>query len=377
MLRFVPLSGAALVATLMVAPIAWAGVINPNISVVGQPFTRWTDDAGDPANKRVSLDAGETEFVFDDYLNPYARGIFVVSLGEGGAEVEEGYFTMLRGLPAGLTLKGGKYRVGFGKLNPQHPHAVPFAEPFHVLKYLPGDEAFNETGFQLSARLPSAGDWAITASADVLKGDTFRLERLDSGAPNDPFVTGGDRADEPRLGVLGRLSAFGQIGDRSGIELGVSGTHGTNNVAAATRTTVIGGDVKAKLWTSPVAYVVLQGEALHLKRNDAGWDEVAAAYTNTPVKKNGGYFYADYNFKIRYNLGASYERYQDLDADAWNQAIGAFAGLALLEETTAFRLDWSHLAPGTTSGASTSPDAVNTLTMRVIYSMGPHKAHQF
>jgi hypothetical protein len=24
-----------------------------------------------------------------------------------------------------------------------------------------------------------------------------------------------------------------------------------------------------------------------------------------------------------------------------------------------------------------APDAVNTLTLRVIYSMGPHKAHQF
>jgi hypothetical protein len=377
MLRFAPLSGAAAVTMLMLASVTAAGVVNPNISVVGQPSTVWTDAAGDPAAKRVSLDPGETEFVFDDYLNPYARGIFVVSLSEEGAEVEEGYFTLLRGLPAGLALKGGKYRVGFGKLNPQHPHAVPFAEPFRVLKYLPGDEAFNETGFQLSARLPTAGDWAITASGDVLKGDTFRLERPDSGAPNDPYLADGDRSEEPRPAVVGRVSAFGQIGDRSGIELGVSATKGTNNVAAATRTTVIGGDVKLKYWTSPNAYVVVQGEGLHLKREDAGWDEVAAAYTKDAVKKNGGYLYADYNFKIRYNLGASFERYQDPDVDVWNQAIGVFAGLALMEETTAFRLDWNHLAPGTAAGVSPSPDAVNTVTLRIIYSMGPHKAHQF
>jgi hypothetical protein len=377
MLHTAPTSGAAVATLLVVASVACAGVINPNISVVGQPFTQWTDEAGNPAARRINLDPGETEFVFDDYLNPYARGMFVVALSEEGAEVEEGYFTLLRGLPAGLTLKGGKYRVGFGKLNPVHPHANPFAEPFRVLKYLPGGEAFNETGFNLSARLPSAGDWAVTVSGDVLKGDSFRLERPDSGAPNDPFLADGDRSEEPRLAAVGRLSAFGQIGDRSGIEVGLTGTQGTNNVAAATRTTVLGGDVKAKLWTSPNAYVVVQGEVLHLKREDAGWDEVAATYTKDTVKKNGGYAYADYNFKIRYNLGASYERFQDPDVDVWNQSIGAFAGLALLEETTAFRLDWNHLMPGTPTGSPTSPDAVNNVTLRIIYSMGPHKAHQF
>jgi hypothetical protein len=356
---------------------AHAGVINPNISVVGQPFSRWTDDSGDPAAKRAVLDVGETELVYDDYLNPYARGFITIALSNEGAEVEEAFFTLLRGLPLGLAIKGGKYRVGFGKVNPVHPHALPFADRFQVLTYLPGDEAFNETGVQLSARLPTPGDWSFTASADVLQGDSFRIEREDSGAPNDPLLGGGDRAEEPRPGLVGRLAAFGQIGDRSGIELGVSGTRGTNNVAAATRTDVIGGDVKLKLWTSANAYLLIQSELLHLRRDDAGWDEIAAAYTRTPLKKTGGYLFADYNFKIRYNVGASYERFDDLAADVSNQAVGAFVGLALLEETTAFRLDFIHAMPGTPAGSTVSPDAVNTVTLRAIYSMGPHKAHQF
>ncbi len=106
--------GAALAAT------ARAGVVNPDISVIGQPLARWTDAAGDPASKRATLDAGETEFVFDAALNPYARGTFVGSLGADGMTLEEGFFQMNRGLPASLALKGGKYRVGFGKLNPTH-----------------------------------------------------------------------------------------------------------------------------------------------------------------------------------------------------------------------------------------------------------------
>lgn len=375
--RFAPFFCAVVATMLGIASVAAAGVINPNISVIGQPFSRWTDAAGDPSAERATLDAGETEFVYDDYLNPYARGFFTVALSDEGAEVEEGYFNLLRGLPLGLTLKGGKYRVGFGKLNPVHPHANPFAERFRVMAYLPGDEAFNETGVQLSARLPIPSDWSVTASADVLKGDSFRLERPDSGAPNDPYLAEGDRSDEPRPGLVGRLAAFGQIGDRSGIELGLTGTRGTNNVAAAARTTVVGGDAKLKLWTSPNAYVLVQGELLHLRRDDAGWDEVAAAYTRTPRKKTGGYLYADYNFKTRYNLGASYERFRDPTDDVTNQALGVYAGLALLEESTAFRIDWNRYLPGMPDGASASPEAANTLTLRAIFSMGPHKAHQF
>jgi hypothetical protein len=373
---------AASILLLCPAGSAFAGVLNPNISVVGQPFMRWTDDESDPTRKRPMLDAGEVETVFDDYLNPYARGTFVLSLGEEGIEVEEGYFELLRGLPGGLTVKGGKYRVGFGKLNPQHPHAVPFAERFHVLgAYLPGDESLDETGLSVSERLPAPGDFSLTATGDWLQGSTFRIEREPGGAGNDPvllFGADGDRPEEPRPAFLGRLAGFGQIGDRSGYELGISGTEGTNNVAAGARTRVLGADAKLKLWNSAYSYLILQGEVLHLERDDAGWDSTAAAYTTSRVTATGGYAYADYNFKIRYNVGAGFERYQDGTPDKiWNTGFKVFAGYSLLEETTVFRLDWDHLKPGTPAGASESPAAVNAVTLRVIFSMGPHKAHQF
>ncbi len=53
-------------------------------------------------------------------LNPYARGYFTLSLADGQTEVEEAYFSLLRGLPGDIQIKGSKYRVGFGKLNPAH-----------------------------------------------------------------------------------------------------------------------------------------------------------------------------------------------------------------------------------------------------------------
>jgi hypothetical protein len=359
-----------------------AGVVNPDISVIGQPFARWTSDLEDPARKRVTLDPGEVEAVFDAYLNPYARGTFVLAIGDEGLELEEGYFQLLRGLPGGVALKGGKYRVGFGKLNPVHPHALPFAERFRVLAaYLPGEEAFNETGVSLSEQIALSGDAALTASADWLQGSSFRVPREPSGATNDPLdLLGeeGDRGSEPRPAVLGRLAGFIPVSDRSGIEIGFSGAEGTSNVAAGTRTRILGGDVKAKLWNTENSYLLLQGEVLKLKREEAGWDSAGAVYTETQVEPAGGYVFADYNFNTRYNVGAGYERWQDGTPErTWNNAFKVFAGFSLMEETTAFRLDWDHMSPGTPEGSLEDPDAIDTVTLRVIFSMGPHKAHQF
>jgi len=386
-MRHTTLLAGALVACALVALAApsRAGVVNPDLSLIGQPTMRWTDAIGDPASKRPVLDVGETEVMLDSYLNPYAKGAAVFSFASGGVSVEEAYFTVMRGLPAGLALKGGKYRVGFGKLNMLHPHAYPFADRFHVLAaYLPGSDSFNETGMQLSEQFALPGDVAVTASADWLQGDSFRIARTASGALNDPLVTaatvaatGPDRALEPRPAGLGRLSAFIPVKDRSGLELGASYTQGTNNVAAATRTAVLGGDAKLKYWTSANAYLLVQAEVLSLSRDDAGWDSTTANYTKSKITATGGYAFLDYNFNPRYDAGASFESYQDPAVhDGSAHAMGVFAGLALMEETTSFRIGWERLQPATPVGQA-APSAVNTVTLRVLYSMGPHKAHQF
>ena len=350
-----------------------AGVVNPDISVIGQPFLIWTNDPNSSDRKRPRIDIGETELIFDAALNPYAHGTFVMSFGEDGFALEEGYFSLTRGLPAGLALKGGQYRVPFGRINPVHPHVLPFAEPFHVLTtYLPGGEALIEPGLQLSRRFALVGDTSLDVNADWLQGDSFRIARASSGDPGDPLETGaGDRAGDSRAAFLGRVSSFSLLGEQSGLEVGLSATGGVNNVAARTQTRVLGADAKAKLWTSPRAYAVVQAEVLRLDREDAAWDAAQGTYVHTTVKPVGGYLFADFNWATRYNAGASYEGFQrPTAAKEWDQSVGAFAGLALLEESTAFRADWRRFSPE-------GGDAVDTVTLRVVFSMGPHKAHQF
>ncbi len=357
------------------AVVPWplrAGVVNPDISVIGQPVVSLTDDSADPDHDRPRIDPGETEFVFDAYLNPYAKGIFTLSLGEEGMALEEGYFTLFRGLPLGLAAKGGKYRVGFGKLNPMHPHTYPFGERFEVMAAcLPGDEAFNDTGLSLSGRIPLPGDASLTATVDYLQGNSFRIDRETSESPDDPLLAGrGDDGDRARPGVVARLSSFSMVGEQSGLELGLSVAHGTNNVAAQARTTIVGVDAKAKIWSSSTSYVVLQGELLKLEREEASWSP-DAGYARDMVKPLGGYAFADYNFARRLNAGASMERYQEPTVEkAWSQTFGAFAGYALMEETLVFRLVYDRSMPAV-------GEAANTVRLHVVYSMGPHKAHQF
>lgn len=358
---------------------ARCGVGNPNLSVIAQPRLVVSGDPADPSRQRPVWDLGETEFVLDDYLNPYVRGNLTLAYArEEGLALEEGYLDVVRGLPGTLNLRLGQWRSGFGKLNPQHPHVYPFAERFGVLAaFLPGGEGMNEMGLQASLRLPSPGETALTASVDWLQGDSFRIEREDSGFETDPLTDtdDGDRKEEARPAVLGRLSAFAPMGERSGLELGLSATEGTNNVAAGTTTRVIGFDAKAKLWNSEQSYLLLQGEALKLTREDAGWD--GTGYTTDEVSPWGWYLFADYNWNQRWNAGASYERFQPDTVDpAWNHALGVFAGFALMEETTALRLDWRREQTGTAADED-DPDAVDVVTLRVIWSMGPHKAHQF
>ena len=365
--------------SLLGIPSARAGVVNPDISLIGQPSIRWTNDSSSVARKRPQFQLGETELVLDAALNPYAHGTVVFTFSDGNADVEEAYFAMTRGLPIGLALKGGKYRVPFGKLNPAHPHTYAFADRFRVLAaYLPGEDGYADTGIELSERIPAPGDLALTASADWLSGDPFRRDR-EPLASNDPIftTTAGDRAGEPRPAGLGRLSAFVPMGDRSGVELGADVLQGTNDVAAAARTTLWGADAKLKLWTAATSYLLVQSEYLHLDRDEAGWDSVRAVYVRDPLRRSGAYVFADYAFATRYDAGVSFETFERPTAEGErDQAVGAFAGLALLEESTVFRAGWERFLPGATGGGP-DPKAIDTLTLRVIYSMGPHKAHQF
>jgi hypothetical protein len=348
-------AGFAVACLLLTLGTARAGVTNPDISVIGQMRTFLTNDPADSNRNRAQFSFDESELVFDAALNPYAHGTFVFAVADGGVEVEEGYLNIVRGLPDGFALKAGKYRAGFGRLNAVHPHAYPFVDRFRVLAaYLPGDESYNEVGGQISYRLPLPGNLSSTLSADILQGSTFHPDQ-----------------SAARPALLGRWANSFMLNGTSSMEIGASLTHGTNNPALKTTTTIGGLDVKAKLWLSPLNSLVLQGEAFALDRQSATVDSLSGEIAKSHLRPAGGYLFADYTWHKRWEGGMTYERYQRLEPDKpWDQAYGAFLGFALMEETTLFRLQWNRFVPD-------GGDACTTYTFQLVFSMGPHKPHQF
>jgi len=336
-------------------------VVNPDISALGQVRAGVTDDAASPDRNHPTLALGESELILDAPLNPYFRGAFTLSAGEEGFGVEEAYTTWVKGLPWGLGVKAGKYRLGFGKLNAVHPHAYPFIDaPRSWASLMPGgEEGFNETAVQVSQLLPMPGDWASTISVDALQGSTFH--------PGD---------DRTRLGWLGRWSNAFLVGDAGALEAGLSGATGLDDIDSRSRGTLLGADLKAKFYLPGSSQLTLQGEAVYRRSHAVDTSSGSVSAEN----RTGVYGFADYRFHTRYNGGVMLEQWKPAQAEALasgytgsdpvNRSVKVFAGYAVLEESTLLRVALEHFMPA-------GGPAVNTVSAQLLFSMGPHKAHQF
>jgi hypothetical protein len=332
---------------------SYAGPVNPNISVIGQMISKNTDDMATGNSGKTTINLGETEIQCDAYLNPYAKGVFIFSIDvSSGLSTEEAYINIFKGLPDGVGIKAGKYRVGFGKINPAHPHTLPFIEAPRVLAaMLPGDDGFNETGAGVSYLFPFPGSWASTLSADVLNGSSFH--------PGEAQAAGG---------WAGRWSNSVLINDVTPLEIGMSAAQGTNSVLWGTKMTVYGADIKTKILLSVLTKLTLQGEYFY-NSSDAVANLTNGAYDH--AARSGFYAFGDIQFWERCNGGAIYDQYNPPENKALtNRAVKGFIGYALLEETTLLRLTYEEFIP---EGSA----VIHTWMFQLLFSMGPHKAHQY
>jgi hypothetical protein len=334
--------------------LSFAGVTNPDISAIGQIFGTYTDDSLAKGHDKFDLTLGETEINLYAALNPYFNGAFVLAIdGEGGIEVEEAYAVMVKGLPFNLALKAGKYRLNFGKLNQTHPHAYPFLRTPRVLapdvaKILPGEESFNDLAAEVSTLIPVFGSWAITSSVDFLGGRSFHPDE-----------------EEIAHAWLAHISNSFMAGP-SACDIGASITQGINNVAANTKTTVLGVDAKIKVTGSPTYSLTFGSEYLY-KLSEI----VDTAGIKSQDDRYGFCAYVNNQFLTRYNIGLLYEQYLNPDnRTVIDHAVKPFVGFAVLEESTVLRASYEYFF-------SANSQKTNTVELQLIISMGPHKAHQF
>jgi len=333
---------------------AYGGVTNPDISAIGQVIGKYTDDSSSSFPKKPTLELGEVELNLDAALNPYLNGAFVLSLGTKSIEIEEAYASVIRGLPLNLGLKAGKYRLGFGRLNPSHPHAYPFISTPRVMdpgiaRLLPGEESFNDVAVEASTLVSVVGSWAILASGDLLQGDSFHPDTMTAN-----------------FGWLARIDNSFVVADVAPSAIGFSLTQGTNDPAQRTKTMVAGADVKTKIALSPTVSAMAQAEVVYKHADHR--DSVGSAGTENRV---GFYVFTNFLFQAHYNAGVLYEQYQSPDdATKTDRGIKPFVGFAVLEESTILRLAYEYFVPH--AGAASS-----TVELQFLFSMGPHKAHLF
>src|SRR5262245_55848753 len=193
---------------------------NPDIGVIGDFQGSYISKG----NKNFNAYLNETEVSLQATVDPYIRADFFLSFardpetGKYGAEVEEGYLTTLS-LPAQLQLKVGKFREAVGRINPTHPHALPFIDlPNAYVNYF-GEEGLNDEGASLSWLIPNKKFYQEI------------VFQVTSGLSESPSFF---RGDNNRLIYLGHLKNFFTLSDNATLELGLTGITGPNDSSRTT-----------------------------------------------------------------------------------------------------------------------------------------------
>ncbi|GAB4319630.1 MAG: hypothetical protein Kow0074_09340 [Candidatus Zixiibacteriota bacterium] len=363
---------------ILCAPLAHAQTtINPDISLIGDIRAVAHTDAARPDERdNVNLDLSGAEIAIQGYLNPYARADAYFGWHEGvNAEVEELYFTISRGIPFGISLRGGRYLLLFDKVNPLHPHAYSFIHRPLMHEEFFGEEGLRDVGVRASMLVP-VGNVAAEISIDVLKNDWLSPHEHGEGDAHDHETdeVADDEVPSERS-FLGRVESFVPITELTSLSIGVSALTGVPTDDE--RRTVVGAD--AKLRWKPDRYqsftAVAEWMVNHAPANNA-FEHVAAGasqdHDSESVTSHGLFGYFDYQFRERYNVGALGDWTQhadDSDHDRWR--LGGFAGFAPVGETTLLRLLVDY----------TRDDAVVegfwTATLQLVFSLGPHRPHTF
>ena len=363
--------------------------INPDISLIGtfDTYTNFIKDS--PDYGKLIFDIPSFELFIDGYLNPYARAAANISFEDGAFGVEELYAQILRGLPLDMQMKAGKYLLGFGKLNTVHPHAWPFVDrPLWQQIYF-SNEGFNDIGLDVNFIIPTK-DFYTTLDLGVYTGNSMAINT--AGEDSDPNEVRGNS-----LIFVGRLGSFFSLNDFNNLDVGLSGSFGNYAKSSFYVPDSVGfqsqmlkyfyGGLDFKYKYKPDGYtsLVIQGEGI-LNHRDVIRGTEAKPVIET-ITTYGAFIYFDYQFIKQFSIGAKYDQTfgvigddysaSTLSNDGSNKTSGieGWIGYYPVEETLAFRLSTQYLFFNLADDMT--KDGETTITLQMIFSLGPHKAHQF
>jgi hypothetical protein len=321
---------------------------NPDIGVIGDFQASYISKG----EKNFDMYLNETEISLQATVDPYARADFFLTFGRDpvtgkyGAAVEEGYLTTLS-LPAKLQLKAGKFREAVGRINPTHPHALPFIDLPNAYINLFGEEGLNDEGVSLSWLLPNKSFYQELTVQTT------------SGFSESPAFA---RSQGNHLIYLGHLKNFFTLNDNTTLELGLTGISGPND--SARTTSIAAGDLTYKY--KPVQLntyhsLTWQSEFYYSHNNQT---------ENNAVNAIGLYSFLQYQLAKRTFLTARY----DYGEKPYNDAV----------KEQAYSLTWGWYATEFSKievEAKTTDDNIESrfyqAWLRWIFVIGAHGAHQY
>ena len=359
-------------------------------------ITGFVPSGGEVGPPKRSFGLGETELTMSANIDPYFRGVAILSVApEGGINVEEAYFQTL-GLSQGFTLKGGRFFSSIGYLNEQHQHAWDFQDAPIAYKAFLGNQ-LKQDGVQLKWVAPT--ELFLELGAELSSGGQF------------------PGSDQNKNGV-GGSSLFshlgGDIGASTSWRAGVSQLWASPKNRAYTDTDSLGGSVAnsftgtARLlaldgvlkWApngnSTYRSFKLQGEYFRLKQdgtlnyNDSAGSAVFNSVNGAlQTDQSGWYAQGVWQFYPRWRVGYRYDalRYGTLNNGIVINSLGPTAAdfpvlanhnptrnTLMLDfsatEFSRFRLQFA-------SDKSRLGVTDNQVMLQYIHSLGAHGAHKF
>jgi hypothetical protein len=344
------------------SPGATARSFNPAISMIlTGNYAHLSEDPGDwaiagflPAGDELgpgerSFNLGESEVTLSASIDPYFAGSLTAALSpENELEVEEAYFRTLA-LPAGLSLKGGRFFSGLGYLNEIHAHAWDFIDPPLVYQAFYGGQ-FAQDGLQLKWIAPT--DLFIELGAETGSGDAFPGTRRGVNGFNGATVfahLGGDIGDAWAWRAGASWMELRAV-DRAYEDVDSTGQDVLNAFTGTSRTWVADATFKWTRAGDPRRRALkLQGE--YMQRTEDGslsYDlDGAGLAGDYRSRQSGWYVQGVYQFLPRWRVGA---RYDALDSGSPRIGLvetavlgpGDFPVLAAATPSrTSLMVDWS------------------------------------
>lgn len=365
---------------------------NPNTYQI----TGFVPSNGEVAPPKRSFGLGETELNISANIDPYFRGVAIMSVApEGGINVEEAYFQTLA-LSRGFTIKGGRFFSGIGYLNEQHQHAWDFQDAPLVYKAFLGNQ-LKQDGLQVKWIAPT--DLLVELGAEVSSGDQFPgSDRNKNGIGGSAFFAnlGGDIGTSTawRLGASYLQAA---PNGRSYQDVDSLGGATTNTFTGNAKLAGLNGVLKwAPNGNATYYNFKLQGEWFRLKQdgsfvyNDTAGSNVFGQVASTlDTSQTGWYTQGVWQFHPQWRVGYRYDRlnYSTLNNGIVNNGLGPTAAdfpvLANHSPTrNSVMVDWSpsefsRLRLQYASDKSRLGLTDNQVFVQYIYSLGAHGAHKF